>query len=333
LFGIPVTYLSYGEVRGTLTINTVLGDITIPSNMLSGLTENAGKKAQIIIGQAERDDLPDHVKEAIGDKPIIQLSLSVDGKQIEWNNPSALVTVSIPYTPSEEELAHPENIVIWYIDGSGNIVNIPNGHYDSETGRVIFTTTHFSRYAVVYNQISFIDVAADALYSEAVSFIAARGITSGTGKTTFSPDAMLTRGQFITLAMKAFGIDEDKDPTDNFSDAGNTYYTGYLAAAKRLGISSGIGNDLYAPDKEITNQEMYTMLYNVLKVVNRLPEGNSGKTLSDYIDAGSIAPYAKEAVALFVKTGIISDNSRRINPHATVTRAQMAQLLYDLLTK
>jgi hypothetical protein len=35
----------------------------------------------------------------------------------EWNNPSAPVTVSIPYTPTAAELESPESIVVWYIGG------------------------------------------------------------------------------------------------------------------------------------------------------------------------------------------------------------------------
>lgn len=43
------------------------------------------------------------------------------------------------------------------------------------------------------------------------------------------------------MLMKAYGIAPDTNPEDNFADAGDTYYTGYLAAAKRLGISAGVG--------------------------------------------------------------------------------------------
>ena len=116
---------------------------------------------------------------------------------------------------------------------------------------VTFDTTHFSDYAVAYNKLSFKDVAESAWYSKAVGFIAAREITTGTGGGNFSPEARLTRGQFIVMLMKAYDIAPDANPKDNFSDAGGTYYTGYLAAAKRLGISAGIGNNMFAPEKEI----------------------------------------------------------------------------------
>ncbi|HWR54970.1 MAG TPA: S-layer homology domain-containing protein, partial [Negativicutes bacterium] len=274
---LPASALSSGTDT-QVAINTAIANVTLPGNMLSGtgLTGDAG----LTIGTGDKSNLPDEVKEAIGDRPLIQLSLSVNGQQRDWNNPSAPVTVSVPYTPTAEELANPESIVVWYIDGKGNAVSVPNGRYDSATGTVIVDVTHFSDYAVVYNQVRFKDVAAGAWHYKAVSFIAAREITTGTGGGNFSPDAKLTRGQFLVMIMKAYGIEPDANGAANFVDAGSTYYTGYLAAAKRLGISGGIGNNLFAPEKEITRQEMFTLLYNGLKMVSQLPQGDTGKTLS-----------------------------------------------------
>ncbi|MPM60449.1 Endo-1,4-beta-xylanase A [bioreactor metagenome] len=237
--------------------------------------------------------------------------------------------------------------MIWYIDGSGNVITTPNGRYDPVTGMVTFNTTHFSNYAVAYSKMSFNDVASSAWYYKAVSFIAARQITSGTGNDNYSPHAKLTRGEFIVLMMRAYGIAPDANLTDNFSDAGNTYYTGHLAAAKRLGISSGIGNNQYAPDKEIARQEMFTLLYNALKVIGQLPGthgrsvseaddqpgGDSGKTLSDFTDAERIDAWAKEALTLLVKIGTIGGSNEKLTPQGTTTRAEMAQVLYNLLGK
>lgn len=42
--------------------------------------------------------------------------------------------------------------------------------------------------------------------------------------------------------LHAYGIGPDETPDDNFTDAGDTYYTGYLAAAKRLGLTAGSGS-------------------------------------------------------------------------------------------
>jgi hypothetical protein len=331
--GIPVPGLSNADGQGTLTLNTDVAGITVPSDMLTGVAGISGSKAVISIGQGDKSNLPEDVKDAIGDKPLIRLTLTIDGRQTVWSNPGAPVTVSIPYTPTEEELANPESIVVWYIDGSGNAIAIPSGHYDPATGTVTFDTTHFSHYAVAYSPLSFSDVAADAWYERAVSFIAAREITTGTGGGYFSPEAKLTRGQFIVMLMKAYGLAPGTDTEDNFADAGSTYYTGYLAAAKRLGISAGIGNNMFAPDKEIIRQEMFTLLYNTLKVIGQLPQGHSGKALSDFTDANSVAAWAEEAIALLIESGTVGGSDGALASLSTTTRAEMAQVLYNLLGK
>lgn len=140
---------------------------------------------------------------------------------------------------------------------------------------------------------------------------------------------------YIVMLMRAYGIepDVDPDPKDNFADAGNAYYTGYLAAAKRLGISNGTGNNMYSPLKEITRQEMFTLLYNALKVTGQLPAGDSGNKLSDFSDADKIASWAYEAMKLLVETGMISGSGGKLAPTATTTRAEMAQVLYNLLNR
>lgn len=186
-------------------------------------------------------------------------------------------------------------------------------------------------YAVAYNNVSFADVSENMWYGTAVRFITAREITNGTSSGMYSPDAKLTRGEFIVLMMRAYGIAPDTNPADNFADAGNTYYTNYLAAAKRLGISAGIGNNMFAPGKEINRQEMFTLLYNTLKAIGQLPQGDSGIVISDFTDLVQIDSWAMDAMTVLVKTGIVSGSNGVITPLSTTTRSEMAQVLYNLL--
>jgi hypothetical protein len=165
-----------------------------------------------------------------------------------------------------------------------------------------------------------------------VGFVAARGITTGTGNGNYSPEGKLTRAQFLVMTMRAYGISPDEKWDDNFADAGNDYYSGYLAAAKRLGITKGKGSNLYAPDSEITRQEMFTLLYNTLKLMGELPGGKAGRPLTAFSDADKTAPWAKDAMSLFAAAGTIEGSGGRLNPAETSTRAQMAQMLYNLLS-
>jgi hypothetical protein len=330
---LPAGLLSNSQETGNLTLSTDTASIIIPDNMLSTLPDVDGVKAGISIGPADKSGLTAEEKAAIGDRPLIQLGFTLNDEKTEWSNPDAPVTVSIPYTPSAEELKNLESIVIWYLDGSGRLVCVTSGRYDPKLGTVTFSTTHFSIYAVGYNPVAFNDVPSDTWYSKAVSFIAARSISLGTGSGKYSPENRLTRAEFLVMLMRAYDIKPDTNISDNFDDAGATYYTGYLAAAKRLGISTGVGNNLFAPGKDITRQEMFTLLYRALKIIGMLPANGGGKLVSSFSDAGDIQPWARVAIAHLAETGTITGSGGKLHPNKATTRAEIAQVLFNLLSR
>lgn len=54
-------------------------------------------------------------------------------------------------------------------------------------------------------ELSFTDVPANAAYAQAVAWAVKNGITTGTSATTFSPDAICTRGQIVTFLYRNLG--------------------------------------------------------------------------------------------------------------------------------
>ncbi len=313
---------------GALTVSGPTGSVSFDAAALKTISDASGD-VNVTIAKTDGSTLSDAVRALVGSHPVFTFSVTSGGSAISQFGGD--VTVSVSYTLAAGE--DPNAIVIYYIAADGTPTPIQDARYDTATGTVIFTTTHFSTYAVGYNKVSFTDVASGAWYHDAVTFLAARGITSGTTATTFGPDATLTRGQFITMLLRAYGVAAVTNPTDNFSDAGSTYYTGYLAAAKKLGITTGVGNNKFAPDQAITRQEMFTLLYNALKAFDKLPSGTSGKALADFTDAGSVASWAADAMTALVKAGTVSGSNSKLNPTGTTTRAEMAQVLYNLLGK
>ena len=312
-----------------LTVSSGIGSVTFDAASLATISGAASGNVTVSVASVEISSLPEAARAVVGDRPVYDLSVTSGGKAI--SSFGGTVTVSIPYTPAAGE--DTANLVIYYISDSGSVERIPNARYEAATGSIVFTTTHFSYYAVGYEKALFSDVLSGAWYYDAITFIAEKGITTGTGDGKFSPDTTLTRGQFITMLLRAYGIEANANPADNFSDAGNTYYTGYLAAAKAKGIASGVGENRFAPEQPITRQEMFTLLYNALKVMGKLPTGDSSKTLTDFTDSGDIASWAVDAMTVLVKSGTISGSGETLNPEVTSTRAQMAQVLYNLLGK
>ncbi|MET0018315.1 S-layer homology domain-containing protein, partial [Oscillibacter sp.] len=313
----------------SLTLSGPVAAMTFDAQAISAIAGAASGDVAFASSKVDNSSLSNAARQTVGNHPVYNFSVTSGGSTISQFG--GAVTVSVPYTPAAGE--NPDAIVAYYINANGEPELMQNCHYDAQTGTLVFTTTHFSTYAVGYHKVAFSDVAEDAWCYDAVTFLAARGITGGTTETAFNPNATLTRGQFITLVMRAYGIEPDESAADNFSDAGDTYYTGYLAAAKRLGISNGVGGNKFAPKQAVSRQQMFTLLYNALKAIDQLPEEDSGKMLADFTDSANISSYAQEAMASLVESGAVSGSNGNLRPTATTTRAQMAQVLYNLLRK
>jgi hypothetical protein len=327
---------SFGEMaqhtlnRSTgIVVDTELASITFNADAVEFISGLIGSGDVILeINQVRASTLSTENRQIIGDHPVYSFTLTADSVQVN-DFDGGKATVTIPYTLATGE--SPETVVVYYIDSEGELQLI-RGAYDADTGTVTFVTGHFSYYALGNNPVTFSDVAETAWYYSAVRFIAAREITLGIGGGLYGPDAQITRGEFLVMLMRAYGIDPDDEPKDNFADAGNTYYTNYLAAAKRLGITNGIGNNQYAPDVSISRQDMFVLLYRALDVLGELSDSSRTADLSAFRDTDLISGYAQEAFECFVAAGVVSGSNGMLNPTGQSTRAEMAQVLYKLLS-
>ena len=317
----------------SLQITTGIGTVTFDSAALDNISAAASGDITITITKVDHSTLDAALQSNAGDNPLYQITVTSNGREIPsfggTQTPPGHATVIVPYTPATDH-NDPDAIAVFCLDPSGNRQSV-TGRFNAVTGAVTFETSHFSYFIIEYNKVTFKDVPSGAWYYDPVTFIAARTITTGTGDGIFNPYMKLTRGQFIVMLLRAYGIDQASNAGDNFSDVGNTYYTGYLAAAKQRGIAAGVGNNMFAPEKEITRQEMFTLLYNTLKATGHLPTSNNGKSLYSFNDSLQLSSWARDPAGVLIKTGIIRGTGGKILPQSPATRAEMAQVLYNIL--
>ncbi len=288
---------------------------------------------RISVGIIDTKKLSTEDQEKLAGRPVYDFSVTA-GSGLISDFKGGYATVVVPYTLKVGE--NPDAVVVYYLGDDGTLKTV-RGSYSAETGTVVFKTGHFSNFVIGYNPIEFNDVVKGAWYEKAAVFTAARGIVTGLDEATFGPGQKLTRAQFITMFLRAYGIVPEQGQglsgKDNFSDAGDTWYTNYILAAKTMGITKGIGSNLFAPDREITRQEMFTMLYNGLKIMGELEDKSNSETgLNAFDDSAQIAKWSKEAAAALVGKGIVSGSNNKLSPTAYTTRGEMAQVLYKLLS-
>ncbi len=321
-----VATLPDANVKVTTTAGSIQFDKKAVE-MINGADDSADVSVNIVKMEAEA--LPAAIKEVVGERPVYDFTVMAgDQKVSSFGSGKALV--SVPYTLQQGE--NPKAIVIYYVDDSGKL-QLVRGNYNSTTKTVDFQTTHFSKYLIGYNAVAFNDVTQNDWYHDAVSFVSSRNIANGTGTGTFDPNRSITRAQFLVMTMNAFGIKVEPNMADNFTDAGNAYFTAYLATAKQLGITNGIGGGKFAPNASITRQDMITMLYKTLEVIDEMPavEGAPVHNMMDFADFGSVASYAQAPMKMLLASGHISGSANLLNPDGLATRAQVAAILMSLL--
>lgn len=96
---------------------------------------------------------------------------------------------------------------------------------------------------------------------------------------------------------------------------------------RRIKIVNGIGDGLFAPDDQITREQIVTILYRFAKF-RGLDVGDTTDLAKKFTDAARVSDYAKEALSWAVAVGIINgmpDNT--IAPQNSATRAEVATII------
>ena len=136
------------------------------------------------------------------------------------------------------------------------------------------------------------------------------------GSPCFSPDRPVTRGEFVTMLVKALDIPTDSDITQTgYADAPD-WLKPYLAAAIRSGLTAGLNTtDSFSPDLPVTAEEAAAMLCSALGL-----EPQEQPALSAQEEDGEIAMSPLE---------IAAQNGFDLPAGQTLTRGECAGLLYQ----
>ena len=105
----------------------------------------------------------------------------------------------------------------------------------------------------------FVDVAAD-WQTDAVSWMYAEGITTGTSATTYSPDDDLTRGQLAALLHRLAGEPEGSPPHP-FRDVTPPALADPVSWMFANEITTGTSDTEYSPELAVTRGQIATFLY------------------------------------------------------------------------
>jgi hypothetical protein len=171
----------------------------------------------------------------------------------------------------------------------------------------------------------------------AIEALAARGIISGKSETAFDPDASVTRAEFAAIVVRGLGIAPAAQgggdgPFDDVTLGAWYYY--YVNTANHYGIAGGVGDRLFNPSGTITRQEAAVMVARAAKLCGMDTDTDAvtiRDTLAQFDDYRTAADWAQGSLAFCYAKGILDDSGLDIAPKEAVTRAEIADMLYNML--
>ncbi|MDX9889193.1 MAG: DUF4430 domain-containing protein, partial [Anaerovoracaceae bacterium] len=231
---------------GALKAKSSIATIEMDAATLKGLGKEMGKDLEIRakkVDITEKDDISQEMKDKIGDRPVLDLTVMSGTKQISQFDGS--VRVSIPYTLKDGE--DPSTVIIYLIKDNGEIEVVKNAEFDPATGEVKFTTSHFSLYGIGYKELGFSDIKGHWA-KDHISYLAARDYITGMSKDHFAPEGTLTRGQFVQLLANLANVDLKKYGSTEPSSINDIKSTDWFAPAVAWAVEQGIVTGITLPD-------------------------------------------------------------------------------------
>ncbi|MDO5387975.1 MAG: NEAT domain-containing protein [Clostridia bacterium] len=157
------------------------------------------------------------------------------------------------------------------------------------------------------------------------------GMFKGVTENEFAPDETATRAMVVSVLGRLAGTSINKEGETPFNDVKtDDYFKPYVLWASENNIISGVGENKFAPNMNITREQMAVML-------NKFAESNGIEykniySAGNFSDSDNISSWARDSVDALVRAGVISGRTDgSFDPKGTATRAEIAVMLVNFV--
>ena len=174
----------------------------------------------------------------------------------------------------------------------------------------------------------FKDVDTKAWYAEAVTAAVDNGLLYGKSRTQLDPNGLLTRAEMAAITNRSFGCYKAADISAYKDVAKSKWYYKDVALAVQMGTYNGVSSTSMQPDRAITRQEAIAVVARALQ----LDLDDYAKTdLSKFADAKEVSGWALPYMKAMVAAGYVHGRTQGLVPQANITRAEFAQLYFNII--
>ncbi len=176
-----------------------------------------------------------------------------------------------------------------------------------------------------FTETTFADVKKDDWHYESVRYVYENNLMQGTGN-GFEPESKMSRAMLVTVLYR-MANPESAENTHSFADVPEgQWYSDAVAWAASNGIVSGISATEFAPDSDISREQMALIIYRFAKMQGY--NVSDVADLSSFSDTDDVSDWAMDAMSWANKAELVNGTSETtLSPKATATRAQVAAIL------
>lgn len=243
--------------------------------------------------------------------PRDAIYVTLDGKVHPFNYAEKTGVLTTAFTAD----GAPHRLTVTAQDGSGNLGRASHDIPAGEDAAPVFTDT------AGYWGKSYVD------------YMYTSGITTGYSDGTFRPNNNISRAQFSVMLYRYLGLDGSRYSQVILPFADLADIPAYALPAIRALYTEGIingttgadGKLYFNPSSSLTRAQAATM------IGRTQPKGYAMADLT-FTDKNSIPAYAAEYIRTMTAQQVISGyGDGSFKPHNSITRGQMAKILYNLM--
>ncbi|NMA94309.1 MAG: S-layer homology domain-containing protein, partial [Clostridiales bacterium] len=188
------------------------------------------------------------------------------------------------------------------------------------------SVSHLSTFVVLGGrQMKFVDVA-NHWAKAGIQYVFDRGIMSGTAETKFAPDAKLSRAMLVTMLHNLEGAPKPGSAAAFTDVEAGKWYADAISWAAANGIVSGVGEGKFAPNDNITREQIATILHNYAKY--KKYDVTKAGDLTVFADSADISDWALPAMKWANAEGLIKGRTKStMVPKGIATRAEAAVII------
>ena len=184
-------------------------------------------------------------------------------------------------------------------------------------------------------ELPFTDISEGDWFYEDVEYAVRNGLFKGLSETEFGPDATMTRAMIVTVLKRLddkLAADREAPDTEeaaaaqSFEDVPDgAWYAEAVAWAAEKGIVNGTSKTEFSPDKDVSNEELVTIVYRYAKLA-----GADMKLDTSVKAPETTSSFAKTAVRWAMSKGLLDYAGEDYAPTENAPRADVAAILHAL---